>query len=267
VPAKSTEKIHLVLIIVFVCFGAIGLLSFFLWISLDNPFWGHLSQVVGVWFFLLPLIITVCHLVIPFFTKMAIANFQYVDSLPILWMILAAVVVRGLLEGIGVAEFFWIPDLVLFVFAVYLSIVWNLRISRATHMLFMLHLSFLWLSVGLFLDFIQSLAFELSHGSVFILGHAPLHALTIGFFASMVVGLSTRVTLGHSGEKVRGDASPWRIFLMLQGSAIFRLLAEIFPAGSLMSLAGYAGSALLWLAGFSAWIFKYGSLLWGSAAH
>ena len=35
-----------------------------------------------------------------------------------------------------------------------------------------------------------------------LLGQAPLHALTLGFFASMLLGMAARVTMGHSGRPV-----------------------------------------------------------------
>lgn len=264
-PASSSEKIHLSLITLFVCTGASGLFSFFLWLLVNNPLWLRIAGVVGVWCFLLPLVVTVSHLVIPFFSRAVIKNYRVVQPLLILWILLAGMGFRGLLEGIGVQGFFWIPDLALFGFASYLSFVWDFQKSAGIKMLFMLHLSFVWFSIGSALDLIQSLAFALSEGTLFILGHAPLHALTLGFVSSMVIGISTRVTFGHSGRQVSADRTTWRLFLMFQGAAVLRVLADFFPTGSLLSIAGYEGSALLWIGGFSLWLLIYGFLLWQPA--
>jgi uncharacterized protein involved in response to NO len=264
-PANSSEKKHLALITLFVCAGAFGLFSFFLWLLLNNPLWLHIAGVVGVWFFVLPLVVTVSHLVIPFFSRAVIKNYRLVQPFSILSILLAGMGSRGLLEGIGLPEFFWIPDLVLLIFASYLSFVWDFQKSIANKMLFMLHLSFAWFSIGVALDLIQSLTYAVSQGTFLILGHAPLHALTLGFFSSMVIGISTRVTFGHSGRQVSADSNTWMLFLMFQGAASLRVLADLFSSGSLMSIAGYEGSALLWIGGFFLWVLKYGFLLWQPA--
>jgi uncharacterized protein involved in response to NO len=261
-PARSAEKLHLVLITLFVSIGALGLFSFILWLYLNIPVLIRVSLTAGIWCFLLPLVVTVSHLVIPFFSRVVIKNYQIVRPLPILWILLLAIVFRGLLEGTALSVWFWIPDVVMIVNATYLTLVWRIQKSFANKMLFMLHLSFVWFSIGTGLDLIQSLTFLLSQGSSSILGHAPLHALTLGFFASMVVGISTRVTFGHSGREVRPERTSWNLFLIFQGAAVLRVFGDFFPAGSLANRAGFEGSALLWIVGFSLWIMNFGYLLW-----
>ncbi len=264
-PARSPEKIHLSLIAFFAVSGAVGVLSFFLWLFTNNPFWLNVSRVVGIWFFLLPLIVTVGHLVIPFFSKAVLKNYRVFQPLSILWVLLVGIFLRGLLEGTGMWRFFWIPDLFLFFFASYLSFVWGFWKSAEIKILFMLHLSFAWFPVALILDLIQNWVLLWSHGTRFILGFAPLHALTIGFFASTVIGMSTRVTLGHSGRAVGADRTTWRLFCTFQIAAILRVLADFFPSGTLLNRGGYESSALLWIGAFTFWLIKYGPLFWQPA--
>jgi uncharacterized protein involved in response to NO len=250
-PARTPEKIHLSLMTFFVILGEVGLLSFLLWLLTDQPLWLKAARVIGIWFFLLPLIVTVSHLVIPFFSKAALQNYRVVQPLWLLSILLGGICLRGLWEGIQTRSSFWIPDTVLLLFASYLSFVWSFWKSVDIKFLFMLHLSFAWFSVALVLDLLQSLTFLWSHETLSVLGFAPLHALTIGFFSSMVVGMSTRVTLGHSGRRVGVDGAAWRIFLLFQIAALLRVLADLFPAGGLFNAGGYEGSALLWIAGIS----------------
>lgn len=188
-----------------------------------------------------------------------------VQPLSILWVLLAGLFLRGLLEGMGMRRFFWIPDLVLLFFASYLSFVWGFWKSVETKILLMLHLSFAWFSIALILDLLQNLIFLWSHGTRLILGLAPLHALTIGFFSSMVIGISIRVTLGHSGRPVGADRTTWRLFCVFQTASILRVLADFFPSGSLLSRGGYESSALLWIGAFTFWLIKYGPLFWRPA--
>jgi uncharacterized protein involved in response to NO len=261
-PARSSEKVHLSLMILFIIFGAVGLLSLSVWLFLNNPVWLKFALVVGIWFFLLPLIVTMSHLVIPFFSKAVLKNYRVVQPMSILWILLAGIFIRGLLEWMEWRGAFWIPDLILLLPASYLSLVWGFRKSVAIKMLFMLHLSFSWFSIAIVLDLLQSLTFVGSRESLLILGLAPLHALTIGFFSNMVIGMSTRVTLGHFGRPVAVDETAWRLFLTFQIAAILRVSADLFPTGGLLSMGGYGVSALLWMAGFFFWLLKYGPLLW-----
>lgn len=260
---RSPEKGHLSLMVFFIFSGAAGLCSFLLWLSTNTPIWRHYSSVIGIWFFLLPLTVTVSHLVIPFFSKNALKNYRLVQPVSILCILLGGIFLRGLLEGMGMRRYFWFPDTVLLLSASYLSIVWGFWKSAEIKMLFMLHLSFVWFSVAIFLDLLQSLVFVWSHETQFILGRAPLHALTIGFFSNMVIGMSTRVTLGHFGRPVLPGNTAWRLFWVFQIVAILRILSDLFPAGSLITLAGYQSSGLLWIGGLCFWLQKYGTLLWG----
>ena len=251
--------------VLFVLSGAAGLLSFFLWLLMNDPVWLNLAYVIGIWFFLLPLIVTVSHLVIPFFSNRVLNNYRVVQPMSILSALLACIFLRGLLEGIGMRRYFWIPDTVLLLFAFYLSFVWDFWKSVEVRMLFMLHLSFAWFSIALILDLLQNLTFVWRHETRSVLGLAPLHALTIGFFSSMVIGMSIRVTLGHSGRHMEADRTAWRIFFTFQIGALLRVLADLFQAGSLLNVGGYEGSGFLWIGGFLFWLLKYGPLLWRPA--
>lgn len=261
-PARSPEKTHLGLMVFFLLLGEGGLFLFFLWLLTDRPAWLDGSLLIGIWFFLLPLVATVSHLVIPFFSKAALQTYRVIQPMWILWVLLGGIFLRGLLEGIPIRSAFWIPDIVLLLLASSLSWVWGLRKSAGIKLLFMLHLSFAWFSIASVLDLLQSLAFAWSGETRFILGFAPLHALTLGFFSNMVIGMSIRVTLGHSERRAPVDAAAWRIFLLFQIAALLRVLADLFPAGGLFNVAGYQGSALFWIGGFSYWLAKYGPLLW-----
>ena len=46
-----------------------------------------------------------------------------------------------------------------------------------------------------------------------LFGLAPLHTFAIGFFASMVLGMASRVTLGHSGRPLVLDNFTWLLFI------------------------------------------------------
>ena len=78
----------------------------------------------------------------------------------------------------------------------------------------------------------------------------PLHALAVGYFATMTLAMASRVTLGHSGRPLVADRLTWLLALGLHAVATVRVLADLLPVGQpvLLALAG-----LGWLAVFIPW--------------
>jgi uncharacterized protein involved in response to NO len=87
------------------------------------------------------------------------------------------------------------------------------------------------------------------------------HALAIGGFATLVLGMSTRVALGHGGCPIRADGWIIASFALIQLAALVRIvfpfLGGIAPLAP--SLAHWA--ALPWMAAFMLWIARIGPVL------
>ena len=114
-------------------------------------------------------------------------------------------------------------------------------------MLAMLHLGALWLAVGMSLFAVQA---ALGAAGIAWGGLLPLHAVGAGFFASVLIGMATRVTLGHSGRPIGDDRWAWPLFWIFQGVVALRLAGEFFPAASIAAAMG-------WLAVFGLWSVKH----------
>jgi uncharacterized protein involved in response to NO len=100
----------------------------------------------------------------------------------------------------------------------------------------------------------------LSHGELVIWGLAPLHALTIGCFATLMLGMATRVTLGHSGLPFDIDRSLKLMFAGMQLVAVVRVSADMLPSAAMLWL--YCAAALIWLACFTPWVTRYLPVYW-----
>ncbi|MGP1667216.1 MAG: NnrS family protein, partial [Rhodanobacter sp.] len=114
-----------------------------------------------------------------------------------------------------------------------------------------LHLAFAWLPVAFVLFAIQDVVYVTSGN--FILGRAPLHALGIGFFGSMLVAMVTRVTQGHSGRPMQMGKVAWLCFALLQVVVVLRICAELHAAtySWLVMIAAYG-----WLLAFLPWVLR-----------
>ena len=138
--------------------------------------------------------------------------------------------------------------------AFYLSYTWGFRRSLGVPMLAVLHVGFAWLAAAMVLFTVQSFVAFVSNNTTFIWGFAPLHALTIGCFATLLIGMGTRVTLGHSGLPMRADRAIKLMFVGMQFATLLRVLADMLPVQPHWL---YIGAAAVWLASFFPWVLRY----------
>lgn len=196
---------------------------------------------------LLPVYFSVCHRMIPFFSERVIPGYRVYRpawGLAILWYGVLSHLALELVHG---HQWLWLPDAVLAAVFAWHAVAWRPWQARGVGLLFVLHAAFAWLPLAFALYALQGAWFHYS--GEFILGRAPVHALGIGFFASMLVAMVTRVTQGHSGRPLAMTGVAWFAFAGIQLVAVLRVAAEILPHGSAWMMA----SALAWLVSFLPW--------------
>lgn len=258
--AQHPDKRHPQIISIALGMGWCGLAGYFIWLWSDNAAWLHFALQGGLWLFLLPVFASVAHRMIPFFTSSALSNHLVARPYWAWRVILAASMAHGLLQFAGASAWLWLCDAPLAVAALYLTHVWGLRHSFRVPMLGILHIGFAWLGIAMLLFTVQSLVSFLSHGASVIWGLAPLHALTIGCFATLMVGMSARVTLGHSGLPMKVDIPIKLMFAGMQLAAVLRVLADMLPAQTRLWL--YFAAAAAWLACLLPWVLSYLPVYW-----
>jgi len=125
--------------------------------------------------------------------------------------------------------------------------------AKSEPLVFILHLSYAWLPIGLLL-------LGLSIVDVDVSGTAGLHALTAGAMASMVLAVMTRASLGHTGRELRADKGTIVIYALVTSGAAVRVAAPWLPFDylELIKLAG-----TLWGAAFLLFLALYGPKLLG----
>lgn len=257
---RHPDKRHPQIIFIALSMGWCGLAAYLVWLWSDNAVWLHLAVQGGLWLFLLPVFASVGHRMIPFFTSTALPNRLVARPYWAWWTILAASVMHGLLRLADAAAWLWLCDAPLAAAAFYLTYAWGLRSSLRIPMLGVLHIGFAWLGIAMLLFTVQSFALFISHGTSFIWGLAPLHALTIGCFATLLIGMGTRVTLGHSGLPMQADTPVKLMFAGMQLAALLRVLADMLPISTMHWL--YLAAAAAWLMCFVPWVSRYLPFYW-----
>ncbi len=254
---RATEREHIVFVALAAWLGAAGLGAFLVFAASGVLPWARLGISLAIWGFLLPVFLAVAHRMLPFFTSSAVPGYALHRPAWALRALLGLSLAHGMLTFLEQPQWFWLADLPAMFVAGRLSWLWWSRAAMQNRMLAVLHLAFAWLGPAFALFALQSIARYALPG---FLGQAPLHALTLGFFASMLLGMASRVTLGHSGRPVAADNAMWWAFCMMQAAAVVRVISELpaLPgAHSVMWL-----SSLLWLGAFALWAGRFAPAFW-----
>lgn len=254
---RTTDREHIGFVALAGWLGVAAMGAFAVFAAGGALLWARLGISLAVWGFLLPVFLAVAHRMLPFFTSSAVRGYVVHRPQWALRSLIGLSFTHGGLAFLELTEWLWLADLPAMLVAVRLTWLWWSRAALANRMLSVLHVAFAWLGVAFALFAMQSL---LRHAFPGFLGQAPLHALTLGFFASMLIGMASRVTMGHSGRPVAADAAMWRAFCMMQAAAVLRVVSELpaLPGGHALMWF----SSLLWLGAFALWAWRYAPAFW-----
>jgi uncharacterized protein involved in response to NO len=236
--------------------GACGLAAFGAF-ALGAPWqFAYVAIRLGTFGLLLPVYFTVSHRMIPFFSANVVGpryrTFKPAWSLPLLWGLLLAHLALDLAHR---QDLLWLADAPLAAFFLVHWLGWQPWKCLRPGLLAVLHLAGAWVWIAFTLYAAQSLLAYTEHG--FLFARAPAHALTVGFFGSMLVAMVTRVTQGHSGRPLEMGRIPWLTFCLLQAVVLVRLYAEFsadLPRWLVVAAFGWLIAFLPWVLR-SAWIF------------
>ncbi|TAM57278.1 MAG: NnrS family protein [Rhodanobacter sp.] len=248
--ASEQRNDHALSCLLALALGTAGLIAFLAYLFGGPGACAMLAIRLGTFGWLLPIFFTVVHRMLPFFSGNVLAGYRVRRprwSLPLVWTLLLA---HALLEWRGVRGWLWAVDVPLALVFGWHAWAWQPWKAMRPGVLAVLHLAFAWLPLAFVLYAVQDVIFASS--GQFVLGRAPLHALGIGFFGSMLVAMVTRVTQGHSGRLLQMGAVAWLCFGLLQLVVLLRIRAELGGDMYLwLVIAAYG-----WLVAFLPWVLR-----------
>lgn len=262
----SPDKLHASLV---AAAGAIGAIA--LWLAAAALVANHANGVraatqLALWGFLAPVFATVSHRMLPFFTASALPLHDAWRPNALLAAMLAALVAE---LPFAIAELWWWPlpqparwlqvaiESAAAAMLLWLALRWGLLQGLKIRLLAMLHVGFLWLGLTFALG-------AVSHALMAVLGPAhsldlaPQHALTMGYLASTLLAMATRVAAGHSGRPLVADNIAWALFWTLQAAVLLRLAAALWPAAATPLLLAAVSA---WVVAMAGWSLRYGRWL------
>lgn len=229
--------------------GLCGVLLFAAGVWGQRPDWQYAAIRIAAVGLLMPVYVTVAHRVFPFFAGNVVRDYRVYRpawALPAMW---AGIVIHLGAELSGYSAWRWPADVGLASLFVHLLWRWWPR-GKAPPLLIVLFAGFAWLPLAMMLYAIDSLMLLVEGASM--LGRAPLHALAVGFFGTVLVAMVTRVTAGHSGRPLQLGRIAAFAFIGMQCVAAIRVSAEWMPDPTI----AWRISALAWLLVFLPWVLR-----------
>lgn len=127
---------------------------------------------------------------------------------------------------------------------------WSGGATKQEPLLWILHLGYAWLPVGLALSGAAAWFPDLATLAV--------HALTVGAMATMIVAVMTRASLGHSGRPLTAGRGTLGVYLLVLASGLARVVAPFLEAAHYAPALDLAATA--WIAAFALFSVLYAPL-------
>jgi len=121
-------------------------------------------------------------------------------------------------------------------------------------LVFVLHLGYAWIPVGLALLGLSMLGSAVTRS-------AAIHALTAGAMATMILAVMTRASLGHTGRELRAGPSTVLIYALVTLGAVLRVGSSL---GLLDYMFGIEVAGVAWAGAFLIFLIAYGPILFSA---
>lgn len=148
-------------------------------------------------------------------------------------------------QSIGVA----LVGIATFGILIYRWSMWRFWDIASEPLLWVLHLGYLWVPLGILLIVVSPLL-DISQS-------AGIHALTTGAIGTIVLGVTSRVALGHSGRPLTSRPLLTATYTMITVSALLRVLV----ATGFVASWGLHIATLFWVAAFGLFLVLYWPIL------
>ncbi|CAH1749058.1 NnrS protein involved in response to NO [Thauera humireducens] len=124
---------------------------------------------------------------------------------------------------------------------------WNPWATRKVSLLWILHLSYIWIPIGLALIGLAQLGV--------LPRTAGIHALAIGATGGLIIGMITRTALGHTGRMLVAGSIETAAYVLVQLAVLIRVLTVVaIPAAA---VGGIHAAATVWSLGFLLYLWRY----------
>lgn len=242
---------------------------FYLYLFFPNhPEFYKTSLQGGTYLFLLFLITSITYRVVPFFTSRVISNYKIQRSNHFLTGLFILLLLRFIVFILCAQNPYqnyvlWSLDILLWILLFQEWRKWLHPKIFKIPLVWVLYLSLGWILLSLSFSFLE-IIFHLMKGLPASQAYFQLpafHALFIGCFATLILGISTRVTKGHGGFPLLGDRWMLGAIILIQIAALWRVIIPTLEAFGFHSLPQAYWAGIFWVLAFAVWGIRYLPLL------
>jgi len=230
-----------------------GLISHGLFIVTNFiPAFYTIGVMIGIYLYLFMVAFSVAQRMVPFFSHCMVEKKR--AFLPTIFILL---ILRVMLE-IFHPHLGFVADFILAYLTAREIMRWHLPFPNPNPLLWILHIALLWIPVAFLFGGISNLTALIS-GTNFL--YLDIHILVLGFVFTILIGFGTRVTLGHSGNRM--EATFWEkvLFNWTQVVVVMRLLTSMAAAWGWNFMLLFDLSVAVWLAMFILWGIRFFTVL------
>jgi len=135
---------------------------------------------------------------------------------------------------------------------------WKLPFPNPNPLVWILHIGLFWIPISFFLSGVTNII-SLSSGLNFLF--LDIHTLLLGFIFTLLIGFGTRVTLGHSGNRLEADQLTTMLFYWTQVVVIMRILTSLALVNGWSFFVFFDISITAWLVMFGVWGYRFFAVL------
>lgn len=231
----------------------LGLIAHILLIvSLLSPSLYTLSIQISIYLYLFLLTFTIAQRMVPFFSNSPIE--KHVERFKVIVGLLG---LHVLLESFQPHSAFIVDFLLAYLIGKELYR-WELPFPNPNPLVWILHIALFWIPISFLLSAVTNI-FSLAYGVNFLF--LDIHTLVLGFLLTILIGFGTRVTLGHSGNKMEVDQLTTILFYWTQIVVLMRLLTSIAVASHWNFFVFFDLSITVWFVLFGFWAKRFFPLL------
>lgn len=210
------------------------------------------STEISTYLYLFLLAFSVAQRMVPFFSHCMVAKNE-----KLLKQIFILLSLHILLEGIYTNSSFIVDFAIAYLMGKELMR-WELPFPNPNPLLWVLHIALYWVPVAFIISALANLI-SLTLDVYFLA--LDIHVLLLGFVFTILIGFGTRVTLGHSGNKMFADTFTKMLFIWTQVVVVLRILTSFAVAFEINFMILFDITATAWLLMFIAWSVRFLAVL------
>jgi uncharacterized protein involved in response to NO len=247
-----TDKHDIFWILMAMGFGGLSHLLFLIGYLWEIPTVSNIAIQIGIYLYLFLVTFSVAQRMVPFFSNCFIERDD--NLLKTITLLLAG---RILLESIQPHLSFIADFALMYLVGVHL-ISWDLPFPNPNPLLWILHLALFWVPIAFLLSGLSSVVAIITKSDMLFL---DIHLLVLGFILTILIGFGTRVTLGHSGNKLVADRWTTILFYWTQLVVLTRIMTSLITALGWNFLFWFDISITVWMVLFGIWASRFFGML------